>query len=151
MSLVAAMAQAQTPPANVPGLLTNAAPLATVAVGAVRHTLDVGNASLVAIAADAVTCHATTPTGCPAVPAIGALEDDSAPWSAARLDGRMLLVRNAGPGVLALVGGDAAAPAAWRFSRSTLVAAGDVVLLVYDASAQVWRVLGTTPAAESGR
>ncbi|HEX5473769.1 MAG TPA: hypothetical protein VFX12_03820 [Vicinamibacterales bacterium] len=60
-------------------------------------------------------------------------------------------MRNAGPGVLALVGGDAAAPSAWRFNRSKLVAAGDVVLLVYDASAQVWRVLGTTPAAESGR
>jgi hypothetical protein len=140
--LLATPVWAQSPaPPQLPALNATATPDVTLAVSTASHSLEVGAAAVLTLGADAVTCTGSTPASCPAPPVVGAFVDSTAAWSATRLDGRVLIVRNAGPGVVSLVGEDAEAPSVWRLQTGRLLAAGDVAMLVYDAGAQRWRAV----------
>jgi hypothetical protein len=67
--------------------------------------------------------------------------DTSTQWSAERLDGRVLIVRNGGDGVLSLVGNSDRSASDWRLNRGVVLAAGELAVLVYDATSRRWRVI----------
>jgi hypothetical protein len=58
----------------------------------------------------------------------------------ARLHGRVVIVRHAGPGTLVLRGEEPAAEARWRLTGSRTLAAGEAAVLVYDAAAARWQL-----------
>jgi hypothetical protein len=57
----------------------------------------------------------------------------------------VLVVRNAGPGVVVLRGEDEGSTDVWRLASSRALGADEVVLLVYDGAAARWRIVGAGP------
>ena len=145
-----AAAQSPVAPPQAPAVLDPSTPRVVLAAGEVRHTLDIGAQAVVALESPAVSCAGATPAGCSAPPVIGGFADGSTSWSATRLEGRVLLVRNDGPGVLTLRAQDSEASGDWRLAQPRLLSAGEVVTLVYDATARVWRAVGRAAAGSGG-
>jgi hypothetical protein len=62
----------------------------------------------------------------------------------------VLVVRNAGPGVVVLRGEDAGSTDVWRLASSRALGAEEVVLLVYDGAAARWQIVGAGPRPSAG-
>jgi hypothetical protein len=57
-------------------------------------------------------------------------------------DGRLLIVRNGGDGVVLLPGAHAGSDAAARTDRTRVLAPGEIAVFVYNASRAQWQAIG---------
>lgn len=128
------------------GLNTNAqqptAPTVTVVPGTVGAAVDVGRSDSLSVRSEAVACTAPTPDRCPSPAALSGVADLSEAWSAERMHGRTIIVRNDGPGVLALRVQEPASAPHWRIAHSRVLAAGESAVLTYDGPSARWKISG---------
>jgi hypothetical protein len=110
---------------------------ARVTPGEVRAAVEAGATRRVTVASDPVGCTAPQPSDCPAPPALGGV---TVPGGAA--DGELVVVTNAGPGVLVLRVEAADTAAAWRIAQPHVLVAGASATLVYRAADARWHVVG---------
>jgi len=121
-------------------------PTVTVLPGVVGPALDVARAESVTVRSEAPICTAPSPTNCPPPSALSGLADLTEAWSAERMHGRTVVVRNDGPGVLALHAEDIKALPEWRFAQARVVASGESALITYNGTKARWEIAGAVAA-----
>jgi hypothetical protein len=124
-------------PVRVKALL-EAAPSTALRVPASTTANDVTASSLLlAVSPDPLPpCAGGNPRACPVLPAITGIVPGPQP------DGRLVIVRNTGHGLLALPADAPESAPANRLATGRILQPGEIALLVYDEAKGRWAVLG---------
>jgi hypothetical protein len=113
-----------------------------ISAGGSRANLEIAASAAVEVAAAPVVCQAATPNECPALPEITGFADTSKAFNADEMNGRVLIVRNTGDGVLVLKNQATTSTAQWWMSERRVLRAGESVALVYDGPQVRWKPVG---------